>query len=943
MSIGLIQSSFAAGEISPNLYARVDLAKWHIGAALIRNFIVDYRGGVTSRPGTLFVGKSKQAYGNGAPRLISFQFSQTQTYVLEFGNNYIRFITSGGYILETSDNIVGITQANPGIITSGDSYANGDWLFVQGILGMTQLNGKTGVVTGLSGDDFSLTDLWGVPIDTTNYSAYVSGGTVSRYYTIASPYAIADIQSLKFVQSTDVLTITHPSYPTYNLSRTGQTNWSLSVVTFGSQQVSPVAVSATASNTTPTPLAQFSYVITAVNNVTGEESVASNIVGCQSVDIGQTAGSITTIWSAAVGAGVYKIYKAGVGYNTTTTPIGSLFGYIGSTTGLSFIDGNINPDFTQVPPTHNDPFAEGQIDSATVTASGSGYTSQPTFTITTAAGTGAVLQAVVIGGAINAINIINGGSGYLPGDTVAISGGGGSSATATLNVGPATNIFPSVSSYFQQRQYFGNTNDAPDTFWASQTGNYSNMDASTPPRDTDAITDTLSAQQVNGIQAMVSMPTGLVMLTGLGAWQLTGGGAGTAVTPSNAVASAQAYNGCSPVVPPIVINYDILYVQEKGSIVRDLSYNFFVNIYTGTDLTVISNHLFLGYKILQWAWAEEPFKLIAAVRDDGTLLTLTYLKEQEVYGWAHSDTYGLYCSICSISEPPVNALYVVVQRFLNNQWVYYVERFDNRIWNGVEDVWAVDAGLQTVPNATPNATLTISAPTGSVTCTASTAVFNSGMVGNIIRASGGIMTITGYTSSTVVTANITQTPTAVLQDSYTNVQVVVPAVSGTWTVWTPVTSVGGLDHLDGATVSVLADGSVQASRTVVNGAITLYNQPVSKVTVGLGFQAQLQSLYVDKGDPTIQGKRKLISALTARVANTRGIKMGTTFNTVVEYKQRGASIFAGTPIPLFTGDQRLTLDASWNVPGQICIQQDYPLPVSVLGIIPEITVGDDNG
>src|SRR6185312_3289065 len=184
-------------------------------------------------------------------------------------------------------------------------------------------------------------------------------------------------------------------------------------------------------------------------------------------------------------------------------------------------------------------------------------------------------------------------------------------------------------------------------------------------------------------------PNGLVILTGLGAWQLNGGAQQTAVTPADQDATPQAYNGCSPTVPPIQVNYDILYVQQKGSIVRDLAFNFFVNIFTGTDMTVLSNHLFTGHQILQWAYAEEPYKVIWCVRDDGMLLSFTYLKEQDVYAWARHDTNGLFQGVCSISEaatnatgsPLVNAVYYIVKRFVNGQWVYYSERMDDRIWS----------------------------------------------------------------------------------------------------------------------------------------------------------------------------------------------------------------------------------------------------------------------
>ncbi len=101
----------------------------------------------------------------------------------------------------------------------------------------------------------------------------------------------------------------------------------------------------------------------------------------------------------------------------------------------------------------------------------------------------------------------------------------------------------------------------------------------------------------------------------------------------------------------------------------------------------------------------------------------------------------------------------------------------------------------------------------------------------------------------------------------------------------------------------------------------------------------MQSLYLDVGEPTIQGKRKNISAMTVRVVDTRGLKMGQTFDDLTEYKDRNLNTI-GLPIPLFTGDDRMIIGGGWNEQGQVCIQQDDPLPATILGIIPEIQVGD---
>src|ERR1700727_1628163 len=101
MPTSLIQPSFAAGELSTSLWARVDLAKYKSGAATMRNMFVDYRGGASPRPGTRFIAISATSGNGPPPRLIKFQFStgSGQAYVLEFGDLYIRFYRNGAPIL----------------------------------------------------------------------------------------------------------------------------------------------------------------------------------------------------------------------------------------------------------------------------------------------------------------------------------------------------------------------------------------------------------------------------------------------------------------------------------------------------------------------------------------------------------------------------------------------------------------------------------------------------------------------------------------------------------------------------------------------------------------------------------------------------------------------------------------------------------------------------
>src|SRR5882757_8531665 len=140
MTTPIIQTSFNSGEWSPALGARVDLTKYHTGATLLRNFFVDYRGGATTRPGTKYILRCYDS--SHQVRLISFQASFSVTYILEFGQNYIRFFNNGAPVLETAKVITGITQSATGTVTSvAHGLSNGNWVYITGVLGMLPVNG----------------------------------------------------------------------------------------------------------------------------------------------------------------------------------------------------------------------------------------------------------------------------------------------------------------------------------------------------------------------------------------------------------------------------------------------------------------------------------------------------------------------------------------------------------------------------------------------------------------------------------------------------------------------------------------------------------------------------------------------------------------------------------------------------------------------------------
>src|SRR5712664_1160333 len=949
MSDNVIQTSFNSGEWSPSLYAQVNLKQYHSGAALLRNFFVDVRGGATTRPGTKYIATCKS---NGIVRPIPFQASFTVSYLLEFGQGYVRFFNNGAPVLEAGKTITAITQANPGVITSAaHGYSNGDWIVISGVVGMVLLNGNTFIVAGVTTNTYTLTDLFGNAINTTSYGTYTSGGLTQRVYTIVSPYQASEIFGIRYTQNVNQLILCHPNYPPYVLTLITATNWTLVPLVVGSTVTTPTGLS------TATSLAAggvfYAYVVTAVDSFGQESGPSAFATLASSLDIRSNPGTITVSWSVVPGAASYNVYRAMPRYNVAV-PAGSDFGFAGNLTGTTFVDSNINIDFGQGPPVTLNPFAGSGVQTITVTNPGLYANTQfiPSVSFTGGGGSGALAFASA---AATVISLGNGGGGYLVGDAVAFPGGililvtaesgfstspfhqitaftvisqgnlnsgqntpnlpcvatstSGSGVGAQLNTGwtitsvsvtspgtgyatPPTVVFssgaaaatavlgtasagnPTVPALANQRLILAGPVGSPGQINASQPGAYFNFNASSPIQPDDAIQQTLVAGQLNTIQAMIPMPAGLIVFGDRLAWLVNGGSAGSPFSATSLVANPQAYNGSSP-LQPIVASSDILYVQAKQSIVRNLVYNFYTNVYTGADISIISNHLFYGFNIIQWAWAEEPFKLVWAVRNDGQLLCLTFLKDLEIVAWAHSDTqlaFKCAATITALTSSIVNvdAVYLVVQRQVQGVTVNYIERFVALTFpSDYQSSWQVDAGI-------------------------------------------------GYNS-------------------------------------TPATIFSGAQHLGGQVVTGLADGVVINFTMPVNGIFQFgiggtsgltAIASASIVTVGLSFLPQLGTLPLDLGEPTVQGKRKKVSAVTLRVRNALGLTAGRTLTTSVPMQDlilgnvgtMSNQIVTG----LVTGDVRTIVDPQWDVFGQYYIQQPNPYPASILGVIPEIELGDSS-
>ena len=308
-------TNFTGGELSPRLDGRNDLAKYSSGCKTLQNMVVYPHGSSARRPGTSFVAEVKTS--SAKTRLIPFEFSTTQTYILEFGNQYIRFYKDSGAILEANKTITGITKANPGVVTStAHGFSNGDTVVISGVVGMTQVNGKRFKVANVATNTFELQDIDGNNVNTSSYTTYSSGGVANRVYTLATTYLTADLFQIKYAQSADVMYLCHPDYSVKKLSRTGHTSWTITEVDFTDGPYLDDNITTTtfgmSSHTVGTGRTLTASAVTGINNDTG----------FQSTDVGRLFtfrdgyGEITAITSTTV---VTATVIKDMGSSSTTT------------------------------------------------------------------------------------------------------------------------------------------------------------------------------------------------------------------------------------------------------------------------------------------------------------------------------------------------------------------------------------------------------------------------------------------------------------------------------------------------------------------------------------------------------------------------------------------------------------------------------------------------
>lgn len=736
------QVNFNGGLLSAFMDARYDIAAYANGLSVCRNMLPILTGGNKRRQGSRFKARTKTQ--SQRSWLLSFNFGKRNTFVLEFGNHYIRFF-------------------------------------------------RNGVPVKVGGVPYEVTTPW----------------------TEAQLFDDAGLFQLDYVQSNDVIYITHPDFVPRVLTHFADDNWTIRPIevstgpfedinTDKTKTITVSALTGTITITASDPIFDAKLLNTYIYMETDPYDETSTVVPWE-VGITYEDASIIT--------------SAGHTYNLATTdlPDGLMSGterpihtsgvrkdgfkgfpwrYLHSGNGIAKITGYISP--TQV--------------TAEV------VTEQPT-------------KAKVIDTQLPFI--------------------GGVYSTFLWAFGKWNPLvgFPQKVCFFKQRTTFGRNDDLD----FSVTGDYENFSR----KDFGELTPDMGFSLkvlgggYNGISWMI--PKGdLYVGTEASEFVLQTINKQLAFSATNAlVPDPQTDTGALP-IKPVVMDSDIMFIENGGDKIRAFQYDLDSNAFAGLDLTIMSEEV-LESGVTGMARQKKPDTNVWVSKKDGSFAALTYNKKQQISGWSAHDLGGggsVECVTCCLdAEGIYTDMYLLVRRVINGQTARYIEHIPGKYWrkkNGISEAVFLDCAVT-------------------------------------IRSTDKITEITG------------------------------------------------LEHLEGATAAILADGAVRPPQTVTDGKITLI-EGAKIIHVGLPYRSEMRSMKLEFGSAlgVAQGRPKKLAETFFRFFETVGAKYGYDENNLEIIPFRDSGMQMNTAVVPFSGDKRMHFHQGWNRDAYMTVVQDDPLPCTLL-------------
>lgn len=1022
-SASLKQSSFSGGMLSPQILSRSDQSKYASGLRLCSNALIQRFGSVQNRPGSLYLdietlidssipwnvgvwyttgnivtrlGVSYVALADNiandppsspfdwapAPtstefRPVKFIFNYDNSYEVVFSVNNIRIYKNGVQVAAALSQIPAWSALTQYQIGNLVQYAGQVWMCryptitsAPGVgLGLWQ-------VTAPNADSLYPID---IPL---NEATNVQGAAISL--------PAEALPVLQAVNLNDIMTVTSQHFRPFQLTRYSDVSWTVTqfAVSAALNPPSPVTVVAGSvaapSAGTPTlssaiggnaAVPKPSYVVTSFN--AAGESTASN-VRAPTVGGPDLTHPVALTWTAATGTPLgYFVYR----FDPSTTG----YGLLAIVNDLNYSDdGSVVDAFpAKIPPaapTGSTTFS--YVVTAVSATDGSESLASTVATVTGGTPTPAAPNiitwpAVTGAGSYNVYRIINGIPGII-----------GTTTLTTLN---DTNIqpdfsqqppvyltnpdgtslfttvgnFPATCCFFQQRLCFANTVNEPTAVWMSRTGGFSNFSVSTPIQDTDAINFVVAGTASQPIIGMMDLQK-FIIFTASAEYACTGNQAGT-ITPKAINLVLQGTSGAR-LPTPLTLGNTAMFVQARGTQMRDLRFEIGSYTYTGKDLSIFSTQMFQGLTIVDMDWQKIQDSIVWCVMSNGALYGMTYVAEQQVWAWhQHSMINGFVEHVCVVPNAAQDVVYLIVRRVINGQTVRYLEALADRDFTDstlLTDFVGTDCSLTYNGSATDGSTIT--ATTGGgwttsdlITLTASTAHF---LASDVTNRNQVVLSLTDATTGLVidrVTFSILAYISTTQVQGYA--QRDIPAWARVaWSTWgKAVTTFSGMDQLVGQSLSILGDGNVIASPLNVDangnavypaivvasdGTFTIPKAALV-VTAGLPVQMDLQTMPVENAQgETIANKHIKVTECCPIFYGSRGGSYGQDFQHLNLWKQQRAANAGtfqwGQPIAPYTGAVRIPINGTPQISGQVCIRVVDPLPFAMSGIVVSCEVGE---
>ena len=616
---------------------------------------------------------------------------------------------------------------------------------------------------------------------------------------------------------------------------------------------------------------------------------------------------------------------------------------------------------------------------------------QDVNTTTTTLNPGATAIGTGVSLAASAVTGINSGSGFLSTDVgrfVFLHGGYAKitgvtdttnatiSILSTLDASTATDNWrlgafsdttghPSCVTFFEQRLVFAGTTNQPQTIFFSKSGDYENMDANIGGTiaDDDAIIYTIASNQVNAIRFMTATRT-LIIGTAGGEFTVSGGSVDTAITPTNILIKKQSNHGAAN-VDAIAVGNATLFLQRAKRKIRELAYNFDVDGYIAPDMTILAEHITEG-GLTQIAYQQEPNQIVYGVRGDGELVGLTYQREQQVTAW-HRHIFGGRFGNATITVTDyaniANGTRIILTKANGTTTTFTsATSATSGKFHTTSSNNQTATNLKTLIDANSNFTATVNT---NVVTIKETSPLSTGFLtitslddsirlvstdeGKAVCESVAVIptddteyqvyiivkrTINGATRRFVEILNVFDFN----ENDNTSFNFLDSALSYSGSA---VTTISGLDHLEGQTVSILANGATHPDKTVSSGSVTLDRSSTS-VKIGLAYTSLLKTMRLNAGSQngTSQGKTKRIYDITVRMFETIGVEVGPDLSNLERIPFRRSTNLMDEGIPPFTGDKEVEFRGNYETDGFIIVRQTQPLPFTILSLYPRLQTND---